>query len=1185
MAAEGCAVAGGPGSPPQPPSSRGNRPRDNGRTTARDPPHVLAPGWTSLGRSDEKSVSKMVLEALTDPRDPGGRRPPWSPLDLYRLFLRGTASFSVSHETVSLLDDNLLSRFYVTGDPSQDPKYFDALGPGGEDLVKMERCARRRVVLLTPSSASPDRWDHSVLFKVHDRRVWTTLLDGRDGAFGSSPPVALVVAKLAGPGRRVHQVYRLDEWAVAAQYNALWSERYFRRGAAQPFSGCLVTGLCRALGCPAPPEHGCPGGRFCARLGELTACPDEAHAAMGSPEPFCLVTHQGTALRTTPARARLASANSFFVLSVHGPAGWPASPLPHTAVLAVTADLDVYRLRQEFGSWAVSPPLPAALRSAAATNPSNPRRHHTSAPPPGPVGDALSEAVASTARQRRGANLELPPPRSAGGGNGGGGGGSGGGRCSCHVCVQSVKHEANMSPNGRQSLYRCEFGVFELMRLLGRLDEATERDLLRACRYATASFDVESVATRVDSDSGGGGDLPLPSDDERDGGRTRRRAYAVHEPVLVGLADWLGVEDGEASAAAPAAAAAAAAAAVKIYSGPEMTSDFLSGMTEARDRSVAVRYGILAGHFEWVERYRRRHYQFYGERGHITGEQAAAAVAADSPASRRPPSAAAAAAAYGSAAATAADDCDDNAGGADDDRVLDEVGEEVARELAAEFSATRDDVWAAPGAAAAAPADYDRDGDGEGDGDGDGDGRERYASSDGDGGRDDEDDDDDDDDDDRGGPEGFWDGHCRAGGTESPAAAGGDRDGGDGDGDGPPAPAPPPLLEWGRDVVRRCSREGGGSRQELAAAAGRLAKVRRAWTQSLLGLLETRLHALCRGFFVFGFNASSFDNIVLASRLVTLAKQRGCRSVGMQREGSSIRYLLLDGIRLCEAKRLACPGTSLDSLGRACKLEVVKGIFPFDRFTSLDFLDEPELPALASAWTSALAPHKNPTQVEVDAARAFYAASGFACVGAYLRHYLALDCLVLLRSLDAMHTRYYGILGLSFVESRKFTVSSLANAGAQTFLARHKRPGAFVCNHARLYGVSLCRCRLCLSLCVSLHLSLRLSLHLSLHLSLSLSLSQAPQDVPARRGDGSLPLLRRRGGRRLVLRRAGRAPAVLGGSGGLGSRPGAGGPPGPLGAVRPRLPRGLQQPPAGRRGGAGPQGGLLRPQQPVRLRG
>ena len=960
------------------------------------------PGWTFLGCSDKKSVSKIVLEALA-----GDLPPPKSALDLYRSYLSSVVSFGVSYRTVGMLDDYLLSRFYVQDEPSCPPKYFDALESSGGDLAKMERSARRRLILLTPSLSSRDRWDDSVLYKIHDRRIWTTLLDGGIGdVFAESgPPVVLVIVKLPGLRGRNQEVYRLDATATEKQYRAVWSERFLRQGRSQLSSGCLLHDLARALGggseaaVVVPLPHDCPRGRFCVSLGALTARPWEAHAAMGSPATsFSLVTHQRTQPMTIPAKMRLTTSNCFFLLSVLG-SGRDISPTPDMPVLGITASLDVYRLKPEYAVRAVSSD---AGRTASQGN-AVPPRHHTSSVPPGPVGRVLADAMRDTARQRRQANLPVPEgvgpaaPAAAR-------------RCSCHVCSQSVRHEDNMSANGRQALYRCQFGVFELMRVLGRLDATTERDLLRACRYATASFDVESVSTPVESPDQGD-DAPSrpaaglrqpepigaaaphnPDQPDRGGGGSgssgggTRRAYAVHEPVLVGLVDWLSVED-VASGEVPAEPSAA----VSIYSGPDMMSDFLNGMTESRERSVTVRYGILSEHFSWVERYRRQHYEFYAQRGFISAEAA-------------------------EAASVALHDGRDHrvlAGQADDDALLDAIGREVVAELAA----------AAANAAPSADHDGNRSEWGGGGGGGSSSGGAAVGPS--ASPRYDDDDDDDDGDVDEHGDEVLL----------APLVDPDDDDNDQND----------RVAEWARRLGRRVRDED---------AAKRLAKIQRAWSQSLLGLLEARLHALCRGFYVFGFNASSFDNIILCSRLVTLAKQRGYRSVGMQREGSSIRFLTVDGIRLCEAKRLACPGTSLASLGRACELDVAKGIFPFDLFTHLSFLDEPQLPPDASSWKSALASHKNPTQAEVDAARMFYDASGFQTVGHYLRHYLSLDCIVLLRSLDAMHTRYYDILGLSFVESRKLTVSSLANTGAQTWLARRKRPGAFVCNHARIYGVS-----------------------------------------------------------------------------------------------------------------------------------
>ena len=148
----------------------------------------------------------------------------------------------------------------------------------------------------------------------------------------------------------------------------------------------------------------------------------------------------------------------------------------------------------------------------------------------------------------------------------------------------------------------------------------------------------------------------------------------------------------------------------------------------------------------------------------------------------------------------------------------------------------------------------------------------------------------------------------------------------------------------------------------------------------------------------------------------------------------------LGGILMCELKRLLSPGFSLAALGAACQLEEVKFIFPFSKFTTLEFLDLPSLPSDASEWVNDLNPSYSPSQEAVSEAIASYESHGFTSIGQYLEFYLALDVVILQKSVVAMAEVYYSILGLNIIESRKLTVSSLASCGAQTWLARRCRP-------------------------------------------------------------------------------------------------------------------------------------------------
>ena len=231
-------------------------------------------------------------------------------------------------------------------------------------------------------------------------------------------------------------------------------------------------------------------------------------------------------------------------------------------------------------------------------------------------------------------------------------------------------------------------------------------------------------------------------------------------------------------------------------------------------------------------------------------------------------------------------------------------------------------------------------------------------------------------------------------------------------------------------------------------------KIESAWKGSLFGMIEARLQRLIHAYYVWALNGSSFDFVLLCGRLMIFAKEFKIGPVSVQKEGSKFRWLKLAGVRFCEIQHLLFPGTSLASLAKTCNLKESKGIFPFDKFTSMDFLEEPKLPNQAEDWLSQLNPSKAPSQADVDEALSLFDQERFANVGEYLQHYLALDVSILLQCVIAMEKEYTRILGLDFIEVGKITVSSLSAAGAQAFLTRQKRVAQFSCNHARLYAVS-----------------------------------------------------------------------------------------------------------------------------------
>jgi hypothetical protein len=187
--------------------------------------------------------------------------------------------------------------------------------------------------------------------------------------------------------------------------------------------------------------------------------------------------------------------------------------------------------------------------------------------------------------------------------------------------------------------------------------------------------------------------------------------------------------------------------------------------------------------------------------------------------------------------------------------------------------------------------------------------------------------------------------------------------------------------------------------------------------------------------------------------MACVSKENGWGRFSLDRDGTRVKHIKFDGIALLEAKRLVGPGSSLDSLSRACGLESVKGAFPFRRLVHYSFLLEPELPSDLASWESDLNPSKSPTAAEVANMLEFYRRQQYTSVGQFLDHYLGLDVSLLLQSLLALKAHYLEILQLDLVEMGKFTVSSLSMAGAQSYLMRTRRPGAFFVNDARTFRV------------------------------------------------------------------------------------------------------------------------------------
>ena len=750
-------------------------------------------GWTLLSDSSAKCVTKAVLDVMVQDTD-------LTPLQAYHQYVQSIFSFSVSSRTVSLLDQHLLAKFFGLDDDLAPPRFFNALQ--GSDLTKMERVVQRRIVLLSPSSSSKAGGSSGKnMYKVHDRRIFETLNGGP-----AWPVIYLVVVKL---GRSCWELYKLADGLLDCFERPFLTEHHFAASHVA-FGGCLLESLRVLLGLPEAVSelHSCVkrGGdsKFCHNLGEIASFPSEAHLLLGSPPPFGLASH----LRTEPLVRRrlmkLPQHQGFYVVAVL--ASSRTDLKEGMPVMCVTSDLLLYRL--------ASPYADGLLQNLEKRR-CYPAREKLPQP-----ADVLTEVMQDTARRRKRAAAEAPPLPPHGRQH------LGRGRCPCQFCLNASSHEKNMSKNGPQLPYSTQLGLQDLYTMVGRMDEKLQGKLLHAAKLSLASWDVETVPTPVDAVTGNetaflpryrrgaaaaaaagaapDEAVPPSASTSTSGSSSRlglgdfpkmaRLVTAVQEPCLVGFSDYRQYLDGEP---------------VQIFATCEdrrdaLEVDFLEAVRRARDESCVLRYGVLVEEFEFIQAYKDAHYAFYARRGIIspayTQQPMFSAAAASAPTaeslSPRPPAAG-----------------DGDSSSEDDEAFMERIAEQVVRELAQKLDG--EEGWSSCEAAAR-------------DDDGPEEAKRPRLSSFSPGGRHRTSSDSSDD-----------DSGLTAAGEVS------DEDGGEDD----------DLEEfvgekrasWAR-VVARQVRDGD--------MAKKIAGVEKAWSASILGQIELRLHYLCCCYTVMAFNAA-----------------------------------------------------------------------------------------------------------------------------------------------------------------------------------------------------------------------------------------------------------------------------------------------------------------------------------------
>lgn len=147
------------------------------------------------------------------------------------------------------------------------------------------------------------------------------------------------------------------------------------------------------------------------------------------------------------------------------------------------------------------------------------------------------------------------------------------------------------------------------------------------------------------------------------------------------------------------------------------------------------------------------------------------------------------------------------------------------------------------------------------------------------------------------------------------------------------------------------------------------------------------------------------------------------------------------------------PGASLASLASTVGLTMAKMVFPYGVLRGYgEALDEPSLPEPGPRWFDVLSQAETPAELVAEAHQAFRSL-GCRSIRDYLKSYLEVDLLLLLRSAHLLLDNFCKLTGVAPVDCDKSTVSSYSMYCSQMFLAGLKRPGAFCNNNPAIYNV------------------------------------------------------------------------------------------------------------------------------------
>ena len=174
----------------------------------------------------------------------------------------------------------------------------------------------------------------------------------------------------------------------------------------------------------------------------------------------------------------------------------------------------------------------------------------------------------------------------------------------------------------------------------------------------------------------------------------------------------------------------------------------------------------------------------------------------------------------------------------------------------------------------------------------------------------------------------------------------------------------------------------------------------------------------------------------------------------LEKSGNKVTVIkvLKCGVTFRDVMRLLSPGTSLKQFGQLFNLQQAKAHFPFGLLTGVEALSLPQLPRDPEQWRSDLSTSKEAvSQAEIDEAIGLFFQAGCKNLGDYLRTYLRLDVDILYKATQGWRRKIAEEIGVDFVQTGKFTISSLSSFAGDVNASKNLHVGQFFPNSSAVY--------------------------------------------------------------------------------------------------------------------------------------